>query len=88
MNGTRRSAACFKVDVGNGSAAENLSGSCRTAFTIPSTVRSVKAVNGAAECGRLNVGGGASAVFERTLATYVVLHMQIPLMVAYGLNVS
>ena len=32
--------------------------------------RLVKAVNDAAERGRLNVGGGASAVFERTLATF------------------
>ena len=39
-------------------------------LTYTSTVRSVKAVNDAAERGRLNVGGGASAVFERTLATF------------------
>jgi len=64
MNGAKRWTTCFKVDVGNGSAAENLSDSCRTAFTISSTVGSVKAVNDAAERGRLNVGGGASAVFE------------------------
>jgi len=72
MNRARRSTSCFKVDVGNGSAAENLSGSCKTVFTILSTVRRVKVVNDAAEHGKLNVGGGASAMFQRTLATFSV----------------
>ena len=71
MNGARRSTACFKVDVSNGSTDENLSGSCRTAFTISSTVRSLKAGNDTAKRGRLNVSGGALAVFEQTLATFL-----------------
>jgi len=72
MSGTRRSTACFKVDVSNGSAVENFSGSCVTAFMALSTVRSVEAVNDTAECGGLNIGGGALAVFEWTLATFSV----------------
>jgi len=58
MNGARRSTVCFRVEVGNESAAavERLS--------RPPAVRGVKAVNDAAERGGLKVGGGASALFE------------------------
>jgi len=70
INGAITSTICFSTDVGIGSAADDLSGSRQTALMTSSTVRGRNCWK-ETPCGaRVNAGAGASAVLDRTLATF------------------
>jgi len=69
MKGAMTSAICFSTDVGIGSAADCLSGSRRIASMTSSVVSGEKLQKDVPGRTRLNVGGGASLVVARTLAT-------------------
>jgi len=60
---------CFITDVGIGSAADNLSGSCRTVLMTSSTLTDEKAANETPGRMQLYVGGTAPLVLDRTFDT-------------------
>jgi len=70
MNGAMISAICFNTDVGTGSADDDLSESQRIALITSSVVsgRNCWKQTPGGTC--VNVGAGASAILNRTLATF------------------
>ena len=69
-NGATTTAVCFNTDVGMVSAADVLSGSHRIALMTSSVVSCRNCRKETPGGARVNVGAGASAVLDLTLATF------------------